>query len=282
MTRVLILSDLHFGFHRTELIEPMLTLVRRLNIDLALIAGDVSHRGRPEQLEMAASFLRRMELPIVAVPGNHDVPLFNIPLRLIRPYQGFCQQISPDLAPTRRAGQVQVFGVNSVDPFAWQRGIIHRDDFARVEAGIDRQAVNIVMLHHPLEQLPVVDKALARNAPEFLDALARCGASIVVTGHLHVWNVAKLLEQTRTPSVLQIHTASALCARAEDPPNEFAVLDVDGPELTIERYIAAKDRSDFRPIFERYRQQDGLWQAVDQCPDRPRFPGASDTAFKTA
>lgn len=246
MTRIVHLSDLHFGFHREDLVDPLLERVNGAAADLVVVTGDLTHRGRPGQFQQAADFLSRITAPQMAVPGNHDVPLYNIPVRFLRPYADYDQAISPDLAPTGAAGWARVHGLNSVDPFAWQRGVVHEDDIERILGSLDALAVNIVALHHPLQQLPQVDKELARRAPEALARFEEAGVRIVLTGHLHLWDAGGLLAYGH-PHILQVQAGTALCARLDDRQNEFAVLEIDGDRLRIERHIAPMDEQGFRP-----------------------------------
>lgn len=247
MTRIVHLSDLHFGFHREDLVAPLLQQVNRLCPDIVVVTGDLTHRGRPGQYRQAAKFLDRITAPVMAVPGNHDVPLYNIPVRFLTPWAGYRQAISPDLQPTRAAGGVRVLGLNSVDPFAWQRGVIRRGEVGRLIGGLDPQAINVVALHHPLQQLPKVDKELARRAPSALTRLEAAGVGVALTGHLHHWAAAALLDMGH-PHILQVQGGTALCARADDPANEFAVLDFAGPRLSIQRHIAERSGNVFNTI----------------------------------
>lgn len=283
MTRILHLSDLHFGFERKQLVGPLLGLVNRMRADLVVVTGDLTHRGRPGQYRRAAEFLGQITAPVMAVPGNHDVPLYNIPVRFLIPYRNYEQAVSPDLSPTRQAGDVRVFGVNSVDPFAVQRGILRPKDIAGLIAGLDPLATNIVALHHPLEQLPQVDKELARNAPQSLASMAQAGVHIALSGHLHLCDTNKLMAITAHPEILQVQAGTALCDRAGDLQNEFTVLEIDGTELTIERHIAPMDQQGFQPpLLQRYSRAAGVWVALDKDTETPTLPGATETVFSTA
>ncbi|WP_347139864.1 metallophosphoesterase [Paracoccus sp. SSK6] len=282
MTRIVHLSDLHFGFHRAELAAPLLERVNSARADLVVVTGDLTHRGRRDQYNQAGVFLSRIRAPLIAVPGNHDVPLYNLLVRYLTPFAGYRRAMGPDLAPTRQVGRVRVLGLNSVDPFAVQRGIIRDGEIGRVIGSLDLLAMNVVALHHPLEHLAQVDKELTRRAPEALARLERAGAQIVLSGHLHVWATGAMLDQTAHPGVLQIQAGTALCGRPSDRQNEFAVLQIDGTWLTIERHIAPMDEPSFRPPeYEHFSRESGIWVA-HQPAETPIVPGATETAFSTA
>ena len=99
MTRLLHISDLHFGAVNARLLEPLLALARHLQPDAIIVSGDLTQRARPEQFRDAAAFLSRFGLPVLAVPGNHDAPLYNLPLRLFSPFSRYQKQMNAVLEP---------------------------------------------------------------------------------------------------------------------------------------------------------------------------------------
>ena len=259
MTRLVHLSDLHFGFDRTALIEPLLDRVNRAGADLVVVTGDLTHRARSAQFAQAAAFLRRIEVPLIAVPGNHDIPLYKLADRMMKPYRRYCRIIAQNIEPVGHVGQVRVQGINSVDPMAWQRGVISAAQMRRVVEGIDPDCVNVVALHHPMQQRPEVDKQLMRGAREAMALFELQGVQVVLSGHLHIWSAGAFLPPEGR-SVLQIQGGTALCARLDDRQNEFAVLDFQGPDLLIERHVAPMDEPGFRPPEHlRFTRRDRRW-----------------------
>lgn len=263
MTRILHLTDLHFGFHRSELVGPLSARIEELRPDLVIASGDITHRGLPAQMRLAQDFLARITAPVMLMPGNHDVPLLNPIARLFWPFAGFREYFGPDLTPTADVGQTRVFALNSADPYSWQRGLIRRGEIGRVVGGIDPQATNIVALHHPMQQLPGIDKQPARRADEAMRRLQNAGAHIVLSGHLHRWAVDKVLATGAYPRILQIQGGTALCARLSDMRNEFALLVVDGTEVEIQRHISPMQINRFEePIISTYSRASGPWRRV--------------------
>lgn len=263
MTRIVHLSDLHFGFHREDLVQPLVDLVNAQRADLIVLTGDLTHRGLPEQLVQAGEFLGGLRAPWMAVPGNHDVPLYNLPGRFLWPFRGWQELIAHDLAPVRQVGMVRVLGLNSVDPLSWQRGVIRQGEIARLTGGLDALSMNIVALHHPLQHVPGVDKQLARRAPEALARLTAAGAHIALSGHLHRWSAGAFLNPAEGRQMLQIQAGTALCARPSDVVNEFAVLEIpDQSRLRIRRHVAPMAGTGFNdPETLLFTRADGVWRA---------------------
>ncbi|MBD9526583.1 metallophosphoesterase [Paracoccus sp. PAR01] len=262
MTRLVHLSDLHFGLERAALIEPLLERVNEARADLVVVTGDLTHRGRSAQFAHAAAFLRRIEAPLFAVPGNHDIPLYRLDDRVMQPYLRYRRDISENLEPVGHVGRLRVQGVNSVDPMAWQRGQITAAQMRRVTDRIEPDCINIVALHHPLQQRPEIDKALMRGAPEALALFELKGVDLVLSGHLHIWAAGAFLPPDGR-GMLQIQAGTALCARETDLQNEFAVLDFDGSDLLIERHVAPMDQPGFLPPqFLRFTRANRRWRAA--------------------
>src|SRR4051812_11199762 len=94
------LSDLHFGRHDQEVVEGIGRLMEEVRPDLIVISGDLTQRARTHEFELAREFIRSLQAPILAVPGNHDVPLYNISSRWLRPLARFRRFISADLQPS--------------------------------------------------------------------------------------------------------------------------------------------------------------------------------------
>src|SRR4051812_26683937 len=126
MTRVLHLSDLHFGTRDDPMLEHSLgALIQRVSPELIVASGDLTHRGRRREHELAARFLRSFELPLLAVPGNHDIP-YTFPARFTRPWAEF-ERLWETTEPLYRSDGLYVVGLNSVRPWRHQSGALRRE-----------------------------------------------------------------------------------------------------------------------------------------------------------
>lgn len=243
MRTIIHLSDLHFGRTRPDLLEPLIEVVNDMAPDLVAVSGDLTQRARVRQFQEARAFLDRIEAPCLVVPGNHDTPLDNIPMRLFGPWRRYRRWIGEELEPGFQDEELSVVGVNTVNPLDWQRGRIDRHGVARIctaLGGRDAGRTRIVVAHHPFAHAPEEQqKALMRGAGRAMAALAGCGADIVLSGHLHAWRAEPSgAGDADAPSMLLVQAGTGLSTRVRGEENDFNLLRVQPGEIAIERFAA--------------------------------------------
>lgn len=237
MTRIVHLSDLHFGATAPGLLEPLCAGVAELAPDLAVISGDLTQRARPGQYAEARAFLDRLGVPVLAVPGNHDMPLWNLPARLRAPFAGYRRAISPELEPLWQDTSVIVAGVNTANPLAWKQGRITSAQLDRLERLFAHAGprARVVAMHHPLEHLPGETQWLMRGAPEALRRLPGIGAQVVLSGHVHVSHAGPF---TAAPGLLFVQAGTGLSHRRRAEANAFNLLDFAAGAVTVTTFLA--------------------------------------------
>lgn len=187
-TRLLHVSDLHVGAHEEPDVEQALArLVERAEPQLVVASGDLSHRGRREQLERAAAFLRSLGPPVLAVPGNHDLP--HTPTRFMRPWAEF-ERVWETTEPVASLPGLYVVGLNSARPFRHQGGAIGTSQLERASArfaGVEIGALRVAVLHHHLANSPwrAAHKRPVSNRLHVLHSLAGAGVELILSGHIH-------------------------------------------------------------------------------------------------
>ncbi|HJU15700.1 MAG TPA: metallophosphoesterase [Stellaceae bacterium] len=266
MRTVVHVSDLHFGRTRPELLAPLLNSIEAAAPDLVAVSGDLTQRARAGQFAAAGRFLAALPKPVLVVPGNHDVPLDAVWTRLFRPWRRYRRRIEQELEPCFRDDEIVVAGINTVTPFAWQRGWITRRAAARAcaaFAGAGRRT-RIVVTHHPFVHAPdQAHKALMRGSARSLRALAECGADIFLSGHLHSWraDLHRPLVSDLGP-VLLIQAGTGLSTRLRGESNDYNVLRIEPGAVTIRRFAADEAASGFRCIAEkRFVREERGWRA---------------------
>ncbi|WBU59814.1 metallophosphoesterase family protein [Paracoccus albus] len=237
--RIALLSDLHIGMHRSRLVQPMLDAIADAQPEHIVIAGDLVQRARRELFEEAEAILDQTGLPWLCVPGNHDIPLMNVAGRLLWPFHDYQKAVPGPREPLLELPGLKIIGVNSTFPYRWRNGRLTGRQIDRVKH-LARSGPVMVVQHHPISLLPGETKELMLNADAALSGYDEAGVNLVLTGHLHNFNAV-----TSPSGMTQIHAASALCDRSEDPPNEIAMLDIEPDGFQLTRMIAAKDGADF-------------------------------------
>ena len=187
-TRILHVSDLHFGARDDPEVErALLALAERTAPELIVASGDLTNRGRRDQHELAAGFLRRIGPPVLAVPGNHDIP-YTFPTRFTAPWVEFERQWETT-EPVHASAGLHVVGVNSVRPWRHQSGRVREAQLVRVAerlAAASPGALRVVVLHHQLVGAPWRSrKRPVADRTHVLGRLVDSGAELIVAGHIH-------------------------------------------------------------------------------------------------
>jgi 3',5'-cyclic AMP phosphodiesterase CpdA len=187
--RTLHVSDLHAGRRETPALDDALAvLADELEPQLVIATGDLAHRGRPRELAHAKALLAGLGFPLLAVPGNHDIP-YTFPSRFTRPWQFFEADVGPT-DPVYRSNTLVVCGLNSVRPWRHQGGRLSAAGLARAGETLRSAAagpLRVVALHHHLAGAPwrVSRKFPLRHRDRVLASLAAAGADLVLGGHIH-------------------------------------------------------------------------------------------------
>jgi 3',5'-cyclic AMP phosphodiesterase CpdA len=196
-TRLVHLSDLHVGAHEEREVEPALReLIEAAEPALVVASGDLTHRGRRDQHERAAAFLRGLGPPVLAIPGNHDIP-YTFPARFTRTFAEF-ERLWETAEPVFRADGLLVVGLNSVRPWRHQSGGLRERQLERA-AGLLAEApagaLRAVALHHHLVGAPWRSRKrpVARRS-HVLASLVDAGAELILAGHIHQGAVSERRE----------------------------------------------------------------------------------------
>ena len=242
MRTIVHLSDLHFGRVDRSIIAPLTESISAIRPDLIAVSGDLTQRARRGQFQRAAAFLDSLPFHKVIVPGNHDVPFFNVPARLFNPFGGYRRWISPNLEPAFIDDEVAMIGLNSAR--ALITGGRGRLNDAQIDSAVERMRrlpaapIKVIVTHHPFD-LPEGFRAehLLGRASVAMKRFAEVGADLFLAGHLHVSHIGHTAGRYNIAghSALVVQ-AGTLSTRGRGELNSFNVLRIARPELTIERY----------------------------------------------
>ena len=198
MRTLLHISDIHFGpKHLEDRAAAVLALIHARGPDYVIISGDLTQRAKPEQFAAAKRFVESIPCPTLAVPGNHDVPLYRFWERLVVPFGAWQRHFSPHLEPDLIDDEVCIVGLNTAFNRTITGGRITRAQCHRVRevfSAAPGSSYRIAVIHHNLvrpSDLDDVPAPLQGSVPA-LAALASSGVEMVLSGHLHQSYVAPL------------------------------------------------------------------------------------------
>jgi 3',5'-cyclic AMP phosphodiesterase CpdA len=273
VTRVLHVSDLHFGRNdKPESIEALGRLVEQARPELVIASGDLTHRGLRSQHERAAEFLRGLELPLVAIPGNHDIP-YTFPARFTGPWREF-ERLWETTEPTYSSDGLFVLGLNSVRPWRHQSGALRREHLRRAcetLSAVPESAFKIVTLHHHLLGAPwrSTKKPVAERN-RVLATLVDSGAELVLAGHIHQAAVSERREFEVTTGDVRAVVVSIAPGLGQPRPHRrgeargLHVYEVGADALSIHTYIWRLDDWGLTAVRRFPRGREPL--AVDPVP----------------
>ena len=212
LMRIAHLSDPHFGTVIPAVRDALLGELQTHPPDLILLTGDITQRARRDQFVEARSFLDALpRVPRLALPGNHDLPLFDLLTRMVKPYDHYRWYISPDLQPEFVDERVAVLCVDATSRLRHKDGRLTDPQIERVAdrlAQLDRP-FSLVATHQPLAAVVNTDvRNVAHGAPRALDRWIAAGADLFLGGHIHlpycieVWTA----DRRQTGVVLQAGT----------------------------------------------------------------------------
>jgi 3',5'-cyclic AMP phosphodiesterase CpdA len=255
MTRIVHLSDLHFGAVARKTVQPLLRVISDLEPGVIVISGDLTQRARKRQFELARDFVAELPetTPVIAVPGNHDVPLWDILRRMVAPLRRFDRYVTSDPFPTYVDDEVAVVGVNTARSLTIKNGRINREQLARIEQVLERvrsDALRIVVAHHPFvlpEDEPLTDRVGRTELA--LPVFLRVGVDLLLTGHRHhTWTSAP------HPGLLAVHAGTATSRRVRREDNAFNLIEVRRESISIHRFLWRPEEEIFAaPHFDRIR-----------------------------
>jgi len=268
MARLVHLSDLHFGAHDENLVTAVEQSVDALKPELVVVSGDFTQRARTEQFKEACEFLERLRdkgHEVLGVPGNHDVPLYDVLRRFLSPLTRYRRYIDETLCPFIELRGVAVLGINTARSLTFKDGRISKEQVEFIRETFSRtdpDATRVLVTHHPLYAVPVgeeVERAVGRQELA-LDAIEEAGVDLLLAGHAHHASAHDASELvTRSGGALVVQAGTATSTRVREQEQSFNTIDIDRGRVTVT--VNAWTGDVFKPAdAQPYQYHDGKWR----------------------
>lgn len=265
------ISDLHFDRVVEGTAEALLESIGELAPNAVVLSGDFTMAGRVREFRSAAAFVRRIDAPVIATPGNHDIPVYAVLERFLRPLRRYERWIAPLADDRLVVGGCAMLALNTARPWDlswnWSHGRFSRAQIEEADAFFAEHSSaesRVLVAHHPFyvpEDLPGF--RTVGNGDRMLAVLARRRVSLVLTGHLHRRDASHrdmpLEEAFDEPGARRVHLVQASTATSErqrDQPNAFNWIEIGDGRVTLTPMVFTEagrfepEPSEVLPAFE--------------------------------
>jgi 3',5'-cyclic AMP phosphodiesterase CpdA len=267
------LSDIHFGRVDDRLLAPLLATIEAVQPHVVVISGDLTQRARSAEFKAARAWLDTLPGPQIVVPGNHDIPLYNIAARFLTPLTKYRRYITPNLAPEYVDDEIAVMGLNTARSLTIKDGRVNHEQVERLEerlAKVDPELTRIIVTHHPFDLPEKFDEDdLVDRAPMAMEAFSKCGVDLLLAGHLHASHSGNSARRYKIAgySALIVQAGTATSTRGRGESNSFNVLRIERDEIQVERYSWKDETAKFEvATIEVFRRDGNTWQPLGTAP----------------
>jgi 3',5'-cyclic AMP phosphodiesterase CpdA len=258
------ISDLHFGRHDETVAERLLADLSEVRPDLVVVTGDLTQRARHRQFAAARAFLEKLPRPVIVIPGNHDVPLYDVIQRFVGRLMRYRRYICDELQPFFADDEIAVLGLNTARSATFSNGRISYRQAAAIKsvfAEVPANRMRILAIHHPLA-VPVAagDLATVGRAAMARRAIIGAGVRLVLSGHYHRSFSGDLPDSDLAADgrILFVHAGTAMSTRLRGEPNSYNLLRAGPTTVTCTvRSFRGKDFGDADAA--RYALLGGRW-----------------------
>lgn len=258
-------SDPHFGTENPAVADALHAELDGRELDppaVVLVSGDLTQRAKDEQFQAARAWFDSLPCPWLAVPGNHDVPLYDLWDRFVTPLKRYRELFHDQLMPTYVDDELAVIGLTTAHGFTFKNGKVTVEQArAAAEFFADHAGrFKIVVAHHPFvlpDGRPERDRV--DGAAQATPILREAGAEMILTGHLHVAHFSDtggFRDETR--AIVAVHAGTCMSTRLRGEANGYNRLILDGDVLTIHARAWTGDRFADRAV-KTYRLIAGAW-----------------------
>jgi 3',5'-cyclic AMP phosphodiesterase CpdA len=272
MRTIVHLSDLHFGRVDQELLQPLQELVTRLAPDVVVVSGDLTQRAKTEEFKAARAWLDTLPGPQIVVPGNHDIPLYNVASRFLTPLRKYTRYVTLDLAPEYVDDEIAVLGINTARSLTFKDGRVNKEQLAQMRQrmqAVGAQHTRIIVTHHPFDLPDTFDKDdLVDRAPMAMQAFAECGVDVLLAGHLHSSHAGNSAQRYKIDgyAALVVQAGTATSTRGRGESNSFNVLRVSPDDVQVDRYSWVEGTASFEPVrTECFRRSGDVWSLAAEA-----------------
>jgi 3',5'-cyclic AMP phosphodiesterase CpdA len=264
MRRVVQISDLHFGNNDPSLLQPLREAIWRIQPNLLIICGDLAEHASSQEFQQARDFLESLPKPQIVVPGNHDLPFYNLVSRGTIGLSRYRRFVTTDTHPRWEDDEMVVIGANTSRLWPIRGGSLSSLQLERLAsefAAVPEGKMRLLVTHHPFDLPGTQDRHLiVSHAKRSIQRLAPL-VDILLAGHIHISSMGSTATRYKTAghALVFVQAGTAVSRRDKGEVNSFNALQLYGHDAqkktaVVETwtwrkeqgYFACKCTADFR------------------------------------
>ena len=253
---VLHASDLQCGKpYLPRAADALVRLAHEIAPDVVVLSGDLTQRAKVREFRAARALIERLPaVPVVTVPGNHDVPVYRVWERLLMPFRNWRRAIG-DIDTVTSVDGATFVALGTAAP---RRALVNgrldsgQMDFARAAfAAVPADDVRCLVIHHHFVPVPGGEGGPPMpGAAKRVREIEAMGADLVLGGHVHRLHLStsRDLIDGAGPGVPIVACGTTTSRRGRPPEvgaNSLTVVCVGAEEVVVTPYLRAPDDADF-------------------------------------
>ena len=257
------ISDLHFGYNDPLLAKALAEELHDISPNVVVASGDLVEHATDQEFENARAFLDSLPQPQIVVPGNHDLPFYNLWRRFTEGLSKYRRFITDDMDPAFVDDEVAIVGADSAHLYPVKGGKITEmqlDDLVDLFAKFPPALTRILVTHHPFDlPEPSNPHLLIGHSRRAVERLAPV-VDILLAGHVHLSSTGSTSTRYKMQghAMAFIQAGTAISDRNKGEANSFNVVET-GPA----------DNGDKRVMVHRYSWSKAA--AAFQCADSAEY-----------
>ena len=266
MKKIVHISDLHFGTEDEKILISLIDDIKNTSPNLIAVSGDLTQRARTKEYLKAKSFLEHLKFPQVIIPGNHDIPLYNLLGRIKNPFKKFDAYFDKELREYND-DQLYVVGLNSVRNLRWKSGKLSSEqlEIGAAEFGeSDKNIIRVLVIHHNLFHISSRRDAVKLfKSKRLREWLMENHIDLVLFGHDHKSMVEPVLfDDDEFIDFILIQAGTATSKRTRGVPNSYNIIILDNSLMNVK--IQTFNSNDFETTSEtKFIKQPLGWEKVE-------------------
>lgn len=268
------ISDLHFGYNDPLLAKALIAALTQLNPNVVVVSGDLVEHATDAEFQQARAFLDSLPGPQIIVPGNHDLPFYNLWRRFTEGLDRYRRFITDDLEPAFVDEELAIVGADSAHLYPVKGGKItdsQLGDLVGLFSRFPANLIRILVTHHPFDlPEPSNPHLLIGHSRRAVTQLAPV-VDVLLAGHVHLSSTGSTSTRYKLEghAMAFVQAGTAISDRNKGETNSFNVIRTGSAEphvkqIAVDRYSWTKDEHRFEcKDSKEYRLGKQGWAAYE-------------------